>query len=287
VALPEGVEFESGALRINGRSVTLERGQNNRFFVPLVDANPDDSISLVELRYTVPGNGSRLDLPSFPEDPAVQKVFLCVYLPQERVLLQEGGRWTAEFDWSLGQGGRWRPVARTADGTDKPLIQWLVEGKPSSLSSQAGVFPTDGQLHVFSTVRPADPPDGSLRLATAHESTLALVVLGSVLIVGLLLAPARIAARVFFLGLLVIAMIACGLFWPIAARQIIDMRLAGSLAAVFALWGIVWSIRLCPCTKSCKQVSAETPPSTTPPAENPSAASPVETEHKEGGADHA
>ena len=258
VAMPEGVEFESGALRINGRPVTLERGQNNRFFVPLVDANPDDPMSLLELRYTVPGDGRRLDLPSFPEDPAVQKVFVCVYVPQERVLLDKSGPWTEEFDWTPGRGGRWRPKARTADRTDGPLIQWLIEGKASSAwGNPGGSFSTDGQLYVFSTVRPADPPAGSLRLRTVHEATLALFVLGGVLIVGLLLTGARIGTRVFSLAVLLIAMVACGLFWPIAARQIIDARFVGALMAVFAVWGIVWSIRLCRCMKPCTPASVE------------------------------
>jgi hypothetical protein len=284
VAMPEGVAFESGALRINGRPVTLERGQNNRFFVPLIDANPDDSASLLELRYTVPGDGRRLDLPSFPEDPAVQKVFVCVYVPQERVLIHKSGPWTEEFDWSLGRGGRWRSAARTADRTDKPLIQWLIEGKTASAwGNPDSSFPTDGQLYVFSTVRPADPPEGSLRLRTVHESTLAIFVLGGVLIVGLLLTGARIGTRVFFLAVLLIAIVGCGMFWPIAARQIVDARFVSALMVVLALWGIVWSFRLCCCMKSCKPASAEPLSAAAPhPASTPAA----EPACDEGGLSH-
>lgn len=270
LAMPEGVQFENGALRINGRPVTLERGQNNRFFVPLVDANPDDPMFLFELRYTVPGDGRLLDLPGFPEDPAVQKVFLCVYVPQERMPLQKAGPWTEEFNWSLGRGGRWRPVARTADGTDKPLIEWVLGGKQLASGNPADSFPTDGQLYLFSTVRPAPSPNGSLRLVLIGESRMAAIVLGGLLIIGLLLTTASLRTRAGFVAILSIGLIACGVFWPIAAWQIIDARFVAALAAVCAVWMIAWSIQLCRCRCCCRHSPAEPPQSPViPPPELP------------------
>ena len=63
--------------------------------MPLLSANPDEPF-LLEIRYTVKGDGSSLDLPAFVEDAAVQQVYLCVYLPADKALLGATGPWTAE-----------------------------------------------------------------------------------------------------------------------------------------------------------------------------------------------
>ena len=98
VGLPEGAAFDTQPVRINGRPVTLEKGQQNEYFVPLTNANADTPFVL-ELRYTVQGDGSRLDLPNFPQEPAVVKAYLCVYLPETRTLLGVRGPWSEEFQW--------------------------------------------------------------------------------------------------------------------------------------------------------------------------------------------
>ena len=94
--LPDDPQFDVDPLRLNGRSVALERGQKGEYFVPLLNANPDEPF-LLEIRYTVSGDGSRLDLPAFVEDAAVQQVYLCVYLPADAALLGATGPWTCRI----------------------------------------------------------------------------------------------------------------------------------------------------------------------------------------------
>ena len=108
VELPEGAAFDTQPLRINGRPATLEKGRQSEYFVPLAAANADKPF-LLELRYTLPGDGSRLDLPAFPEEPAVVKAYLCVYLPETRTLLGVRGPWTEEFRWQCDRSLRWQP----------------------------------------------------------------------------------------------------------------------------------------------------------------------------------
>ncbi len=75
VHLPEGAAFDTQPLRINGHPVALEKGRQNEYFVPLV-ATTADMPFVLELRYTLEGDGSQLDLPDFPQEPAVVKAYL-------------------------------------------------------------------------------------------------------------------------------------------------------------------------------------------------------------------
>ncbi|MGD2110863.1 MAG: hypothetical protein PVI86_15905, partial [Phycisphaerae bacterium] len=90
VTLPEGVRFDTDPVRINGTPVSLERGREDEYFVPLVGRTPDTPFVL-EIRYTVPEGGTLLTLPVFPSEPAVQKMYLGAYIPPERVLLGSRG----------------------------------------------------------------------------------------------------------------------------------------------------------------------------------------------------
>ena len=87
--------FDDQPIRVNGRRVTPERGGQDLIYVPLTGLNSDDPF-LLEIRYTVAGDPSQIDLPLFNDEPAVQKVYLCVYLPFERALLHKSGAWTDE-----------------------------------------------------------------------------------------------------------------------------------------------------------------------------------------------
>ena len=100
VQVPANAQFDTDPLRINGVSVPLERGSDQQLYVPLVNQAPDKPF-LLELRYTVAGDHRRLDFPVFPESEgqgkaAVQKVYMCVFLPDELTLLGSRGPWTSE-----------------------------------------------------------------------------------------------------------------------------------------------------------------------------------------------
>ena len=99
--------LDSQPLRINNQSAPLEH-DGTQFFIPLTGHSADEPV-LVELRYTVPGNPSSLQLPEFQDDPAVQQVYLAVWLPEEWKLLGIGGPWTNENaagTWNCASFGR-------------------------------------------------------------------------------------------------------------------------------------------------------------------------------------
>ncbi len=55
---------------------------------------PANEPFLLELRYTMEGSYAELPLPSFPEDPAVQKVYVAAFIPEEQLVLATRGPWT-------------------------------------------------------------------------------------------------------------------------------------------------------------------------------------------------
>jgi len=257
--VPSGAKFDAEP-RLDGRPVTLEIGQAGQYHVPLVGSGGDESF-LLELRYTVENeNANRLDCPTFPLEPAIQKVYLSAYLPDDWVLVERLGPWTEEFDWRP-VGLEWVPFSPQSD---RDLLRWVAE--PIDLDDS---FPTDGRRYLFSSLRPQDPPGGSLQLATADEDALNLAVVLLVLVGGLALVPARSGARAFCLGLLVIALVACGVFYPILAHQILDGVLAAAVLIVLVVWTVWHFLRTRPRRRKALAGSGQ-PPS--PPA--PDAASP-------------
>lgn len=232
VELPEAATIDAEP-RVDGRPTTLEQGQDRQYFIPLVERSADQPFVL-ELRYTIRGKGQSLELPQFPQDPAVQKVYLCVYLPEEWALLRREGPWTEEFRWHLDDTANWKPASRLSD---QDLIAWV-----SERSDLAQNFPTDGRPYVFSTLSPSPPPAGNLKLDWVEENVLNAIVLGGVILIGLLLIPATAAARVLALGALVIAAVFIGVFYPILAWQILDGVLIASLLVVFVLWTLTYFV---------------------------------------------
>ena len=268
VRIPKGGQFDSEP-RINGRRVPLEveQGRQDEYLIPLVGQEADESF-LIELRYTVPSEGQtfHLDRPLFPLraaasdesraeggaqavdesqpesapagllEPAMQEMYLCVYVPEELDLVDKEGPWTEQFHWGLSDTLNFRPIA---DPNDYRLLNWVAPGEDLGES-----FPTDGRLYVFSTLRPAPPPDGSLRLVAVSAGWLTTCVIGAVALVGLLLVPCRAGWRVLVVGAIVVALVICGAFYPILLWQICDGALASACSIVLVVWGgwhLVWT----------------------------------------------
>jgi hypothetical protein len=100
-------------------------------------------------------------------------------------------------------------------------------------------FPIDGRLYVFSALRPAPPPEGSLHLVARDADWLSACVIGLVVIAGLILIPFGGGKRVLVVGVLVIGLVILGVFNPILARQMCDGALASACLIVLVLW-VVW-----------------------------------------------
>ncbi len=265
IRLPSGFRLDTQPLSIDGKSVALERGDQHELFAPLVGQNPDQPF-LLELRYTVPGDQRRLDPPEFLDDPAVQQVFLCVYLPQERALLGRSGPWTDEFTWKWDWPATRRAVPRRRDSE---LIDELLQGL-SLNDNPTRTFPVDGTRYVYSALRPAAPPQGSLRMRACSEFWLHLGVIALIAAFGVGLTGRALSSRLTGLMLLVIALVLAGVFMPTLAQQIADNTFVVAVLLVCLVW-IVQGTRKLATHALAVQVTADNATADVPPAETASA----------------
>lgn len=227
--LPSNVEFESQPARINGAPVGLERGDKDLLYLPLSGRDADQPLVL-ELRYTLEGTHHRFDLPEFPEDPAVQKVYLNVFLPRERTLLAARGPWTEEWTWRSQGLFRWEP--QTAHSDDE-LAAWITEGISQAASPP---FQRDGTLYEFSALKPQPPPAGSLVLTTVNDKVLSAIVFAllAALALGLLRSPLKV--KIAAIAGLAIAALLVGVLAPSLAQQLVALPGLAGLALVAVAW---------------------------------------------------
>ncbi len=230
VKLPADAEFDSQPARVNGQPVALERGDQGQLFIPLVGQEPNTSFVL-ELRYTAPGDFKQLSVPQFPEDPAVQKVFLAVYLPDELAILGSTGPWTEEFSWNHQSAFKWVPQVNQ---TDTQLVAWVSEGVQAPPPAP---FQTDGTIYTFSALQPQSPPDGDLRMAAIGDKWLAGLIFVPLAIIGFVLLRSSLRLKVMAVAAALIAIVACGVFAPTFAQQLLNVP----MYAGFAMVGIAWA----------------------------------------------
>ncbi|MFZ1935524.1 MAG: hypothetical protein WCB27_09705 [Thermoguttaceae bacterium] len=271
VTLPDKVAFDSQPLRVNGQPVDLGTGGGGQYFVPLSAANPDTPV-VVELRYTLPGDGRRLVLPAFPKEAAIVKEYLGVYLPETKTLLGTRGPWTAEFDWHYDSAIQRRPVARVSP--EELLRRIRGDGNPSA--NAADDFQTDGRLYLYSTLRPVEGPDGALEISMIDKSRLRWLVFGITVLLGLLLLPARLATRAVVVGAAVIGLVLAGIFLPTFSIQILDGVLAAAVFVVAVLWALAYAVRH-------RTKLPPSPPAVESPFSPASPAEPPKAESQEGG----
>ena len=239
VRLPESVAFDSEPLRINGRAVPLERGDQQDFFVPLAGQDADKPF-LLELRYTMSGMGTRLECPVFPAEPAVQKVYICAYLPEELAYLGSTGPWTDELVWRRQPVLDFVPRPRDSAGS---LANWVIQGLGVP-GNPATTFHTDGRMYMFSTLQPPSGAAGALRLFTLDEDWLSVLVLLPVVVVGLVLLRAGASVRWLAGGAFVVLLVLAGVFLPTFVRQVVDNRLLCAVLIVLVVWllqYVVWT----------------------------------------------
>jgi hypothetical protein len=242
VKLPKGVKFDTKPASINGKVVSLQT-EGETYFVPLVGLDADKSF-LLELSYTFPGNAAELPIPIFPQKPAVQKVYVCVYLPDELALLGKSEHWSDEFDWRLDPALNFKPVPRNGRNEEKAvdnLVAWVTEGAAAK-GNPLGSFPTDGWMYVFSARSPA--LEGTLCLKTADENWLHAAVFALVVLGGLLLLPVRTGGRALAIGSGIVAVVLVGVFCPIFSRQILNGTLALAIFIVLVIWSVLFLMRL-------------------------------------------
>jgi len=276
VDLPKDVAFDINPLRVNGQPITLEH-TGDRFFIPLVGSNPEKPL-LVDLRYTRPGDGSVLSPPEFPENPAIQRVHLCVYLPEETALLHVAGPWTNEIRWEREETmNLWRP---THPSSDVSLIESLHKDIAMKSNPTEG-FETDGRRYVFSTLRPT----GALKLTKADQTSLTAILFVLMVLGGVALLAAPMKIRILAVGGLVAVVVLCRVFAPLFAVQILDGYFVAALVIVVVVWIAVFFYRYqlrvrskaapCPSVGEHAHVSESMPPSTQPPGDTSGAPPPA------------
>jgi hypothetical protein len=233
IRLPAAVDpkqpLDRDSLRVNGSPVRLETDQKGDYFIPLVGNTPEQQV-LVELRYTLPGNQSSLELPQFPEDPAVQQVYLSAWMPDERRLLGVRGDWTDEqhvaiFDEPYHGGPQ----------TDEQLIAWVREGT-SAAGATMEPFATDGIRQLFSALRPEPAAAGALRLVAVHKYVLYSLIVLVVAVAGLVLTVRPIDQRLWWLGGLIVAVVLAAVFAPTFANAVLGDVFFTSLGLVLVVW---------------------------------------------------
>ncbi|RJP41166.1 MAG: hypothetical protein C4547_01950 [Phycisphaerales bacterium] len=239
--MPGGVEFDTDPVRINGRPVSLERGQADEYFVPLGGQDPDVPF-LLEVRYTQPRGGTRFSPPVFPSEPAVQKVCVTAYLPPERVFLGSMGPWTDELRWEWRY---WRGFVPRPMTYDPLLLGWVSEGV-SLPAGPSDSFQVDGLPFAFSALQPPAPPEGTLSLVTMDEDWWNGLVLGALLIGGLLLLRAGGGARFLAVGAFLTAGILCGVFLPTLSLQLFDPVTGCAILVVLVVWLVHYLVRVRP-----------------------------------------
>ncbi len=230
--LPIEAEFDSQPARINGNPVALERGDQGQLFIPLVGQGPDTSFML-ELRYSTPGTYKQITVPEFPEDPAVQKVYVATYLPNELALIGSAGAWTEEFTWIRAEPFKWMPAPMQSDDQ---LVNWVREGLELSPLS---AFQTDGTMVLFSALRPQPPPEGDLRLYAMGEKWLAGFVFVPLAVIGLVLLRRPLREKIAAIAVVLILIVGCGAFAPTFAQQLLNSPMYAGLAMVAVVW-IAW-----------------------------------------------
>jgi hypothetical protein len=252
VQFPAKVKFDTEPLRINGRTVMLET-QKDDYFIPIVAPNADAPF-LLEMRYTLPGGDGRLDLPDFPQDPAVQKIFLAVYLPETKSLLGANGPWTQEFRWRMTPALMWH--AESECGSMLDTVQNGVQLSGNAIDN----FQTDGRLYVYSTLRPEPAPAGSLSMLVFDNRWLQAIVFFAVFLGGAALVPARCGAKALAAGSLIAAIILLGVFCPTFAMQILNGILLLAIFLVAMLWGVAGIYRMQKCLPAKPPVQNAVPP---------------------------
>lgn len=235
LALPPDAQFDTNHLRLNGRVASLERGEGGTHLVPLQGLTQGTPF-LMELRYTVPRSGS-LVVPAFPEEPAVQQIYLLVQVPEELAYAGHRGVWHPEFAWTVTRHGALQPRAsRSAPW----LIDWVRSGlavDPTTLQD----FATDGYPVLFSTLCPASGEAGALRVSLISAAFLRGLLAVVILAVGFLLLRAPLGRKVAGAVAVLLGLILLGMVLPSLARSMVGMVGMAAIMVVGGGW-LIWCL---------------------------------------------
>ena len=94
-------------MHINGQPPTLQKDDKGNLVVPLANVNGEEPFVL-EVRYNVSRRAMRTQAcRSSQDDAAVQKVYLCAFVPAAQDVIGTSGSWSEDFRWDCDRDGRW------------------------------------------------------------------------------------------------------------------------------------------------------------------------------------
>ncbi len=235
IRLPAKSEFDSQPLRIDGEPVLPEQGTKGAIFVPLVGRDAETPFVL-EMRYSVKGSPGRIALPVFLDEPAVQKIYLVVFLTEKMELVASRGKWSHEMS---GPSLPWRTVSSADRSELYDPVSWVCDGRQSAARHSAGTFPVGrGRRYVYSTLRPAPPPDGDLRLLVASSLLLQTAVIVALALVGLPLVGRSLRSQIVLLLLLATGLSLLGVF----RVELLEALIGGAFPGAVIVMGLIWGI---------------------------------------------
>lgn len=237
--LPPEARFDNNPLRLGNRIVPLEKGDEGQFFVPLVSLQQGENF-LLELRYVLPPESKGFPIPVFPDDSAIQQVYLSVYLPQDRSLLGKSGNWNPENIWVLRGALAFYPRAKLSSAE---LLSWVRQGiYPAGKAPDDNLdnFVVDGQSLLYSALHPETTEAGLLQLRTSPSWLCKGIVLILIIAVGLLLCKASLYCKLLSLGCIAAILGLLAIFLPNLLSALISN--ASALAAIIVLfaWFLFW-----------------------------------------------
>ncbi|MDP1561892.1 MAG: hypothetical protein Q8M16_10980 [Pirellulaceae bacterium] len=221
--------FDSSPVRVDGQTISLERGSGGELILPLGNRDRDREM-LVEIRYTMPIQNSEIAVPTFQADCAVQKTELVVYLPNDWAPLNFGGPWSDKHD-VVGTSFAERFLSPNRNAAD---LNWIATTDVPTARMME--FETDGRPFAFSTINPAPGSDGALRVTKVRSWLLS--GLGAVLVAGFGLLfvrrswNQRLIMIAVGLGLFVVA----AMFWPFAVTYLDYEGVALASLIVLGVW---------------------------------------------------
>jgi hypothetical protein len=245
IALPASADpktaFDTQPLHMNGKATPLEK-DGTQYYAPFTNHSAETPV-LLELRFTMPGDATSIELPTFPEEPAVQKVYLSVFLPRERTVLGKEGPWSDEMAWQpppLLQALGVMPEFTTAVN-DPGLLTWVTEGV--SLAGQpAERLSVDGYPRIFSTLQPESAAAGALQLTVWKRYTLNVLVFGVVILLGVLFMFRPIIDRLAAVGALFAMVFLAAVFQPTLAGALLEGPLVAATVLVLVLWCVHYAV---------------------------------------------
>ncbi len=237
--LPAGVEFDSTPALVDGRPAPLEKGEPGQYFVPLT-ANRQGERFVLELRHVLPKpDAGAFQLPAFPDDAAVQHVYLSVHIPKHLTVIGTLGPWNIDNIWALSGFLTLRPRSRLTSGT---LVNWLLQSAPvnPTVTDHLNNFVTDGQPLLYSTLHPPAGPASALRLRLRPAWQCKAVLIIAILAVGVLLARAPVFHQALALAFAVSGLALLAVFLPSLTVSLVSNAAAAAALTVLLGWGFRW-----------------------------------------------